>query len=153
MKKTYIVNDIIWIFFAFLVCLGGWNLGFGTFQQPYSGFLPFLAGIFLGLLALMDLIFGLMHRWKTEKGDNEIWAAINWKKFILVIVGLFIYVALFNTLGFVIETFLLLLFFFRLVEPKSLWTVLFASAVTTGLFYLIFQIGLGCQLPRSFLGL
>lgn len=51
MKRTFIIKDIVWMGFAFLVCLGGLRVGFCSFQQPFSGFLPFLAGLLLGLLA------------------------------------------------------------------------------------------------------
>jgi hypothetical protein len=152
MKKTYMVNDIFWMSFAFLVCLGGLKLGFGTFQEPHAGFIPFLSGLLLGLLALVDLVSGFVNKWRKEKADNEIWVAINWKKLILAVVVLFLYSAILTTLGFVIDTLLLLLFFFRLTEPKSLWTVLIASLATTGLCYLVFKILLSIQLPRGFLG-
>lgn len=110
MKKTYIVNDIFWMSFGFLVCFGGLKLGFGKFQQPHAGFIPFLSGLLLCLLALIDLISGFLNKWKKEKEDNEIWAAINWKKLILTVIVLFLYTVLFTTLGFAIDTFLLLLF-------------------------------------------
>jgi len=152
MKKTYMVTDIVLMSLAFLVCLGGFKQSVGTFQQPHAGFIPFLSGLLLGLLALIDLISGLISKWKKEKGDNEIWAAINWKKLILTPIALFLYTVLFTTLGFALDTFLLLLFFFRLLEPKPLWTVLITSVATTVLFYLGFKIVLSIQLPRGLLG-
>ena len=152
MKTTYMVNDIFWMIFASLVCLGGLKLGFGTFRQPHAGFIPFLSGVLLGLLALVDLVSGFVNKWRKEKADNEIWAAINWKKLILAVVVLFLYSALLTTFGFAIDTLLLLFFLFRLIEPKSLWTVIIASLVTTGLFHLVFKILLSIQLPEGFLG-
>ena len=150
--KTYVVNDIVWIVLAFAVCLGGLKLGFGSFKQPYAGFMPFLAGLVLGLLAIVDLISGFTGQWRSEKADKEIWAGINWGKLILTVAVLFIYTALLSTLGFMIGTVLLLLFLFRVMEPRTWRIVLIASVITTGLFYLGFKVGLDSQLPRGFLG-
>lgn len=151
-KKTFLINDIFWMTLALFACLGGLKLGFGTFHQPQAGFMPFLAGLLLGLLALVDLISGLLSQWKREKGDKEIWSEIGWGKITITLAVLFIYTALFSPLGFIIGTILLLLFLFRLMEPRRWWIVLIASLVTTGLFYIGFKIGLDSQLPRGLLG-
>lgn len=153
MKKTFLINDIVWITFALLVCLGGLKLGFGTFQQPHAGFMPFLSGLFLGLLALVDLISGLLGQWKTEFGEKNIWGGVSWAKLIWTLAVLFAYTAFFTTLGFFIGTILLLLFLFRLMERRPWWIVFMASALTTALTYLGFKVGLDSQLPRGFLGL
>jgi hypothetical protein len=125
------------------VCIGGLKLGFGSFQQPQAGFMPFLAGLLLGFLALLDLASGFMDRWTEE---------INWGKLILTMGLLFVYTFLSSTLGFIIGTILLFLYLFRMMEPRPWWIVLLASLTTTGLFYLVFQIGLESQLPRGFWG-
>ena len=151
-KRTYLIHDIIWMGFAFLVCLGGLKLGFGSFHQPHAGFMPFLSGLILGLLALVDLISGVVNHWKQEKADKEIWANIHWGKLFLTLAILFLYTVLFNTLGFILATIPLLFFLYRLMEPRPWWGVIIASVITTGLFYLGFKVGLDSQLPRGFLG-
>ena len=152
MKKTYLINDIFWMTLALFACIGGLKLGFGSFHQPQAGFMPFLSGLLLGLLALVDLISGLLTQWKGEKEDKEIWAEISWRKIIITLAVLFIYTALFSVLGFIIGTILLLLFLFRLMEPKPWWIVFAAAVAATGLSYVGFKIGLDSQLPRGLLG-
>ena len=152
MKKTFLINDLAWIGFAGLVCYGGLKLGFGSFRQPHAGFMPFLSGLVLGLLALVDLLSGVVNHWKQEKMDKEIWANIHWGKLFLTLALLFIYTVLFNTLGFIIATIPLLFFLYRVMEPRPWWVVIIASVITTGFFYLGFKVGLGSQLPRGFLG-
>jgi len=152
LKKTYVITDLIWILLAFLVCAGGLTLGFGSFQQPQAGFMPFLAGLLLGFLALLDLASGLKARWKGAKEDKEIWSEIDWGKLILTMAVLFVYTLLSPILGFVIATILLFLFLFRMMEPRPWWIILLVSLAATGLFYLVFQIGLEGQLPRGFWG-
>ncbi|MDO8957872.1 MAG: tripartite tricarboxylate transporter TctB family protein [Deltaproteobacteria bacterium] len=152
MKKTFLINDLVWIAFAGLVCYGGLKLGFGSFRQPHAGFMPFLSGLVLGLLALVDLLSGVVNHWKQEKMDKEIWANIHWGKLFLTLALLFIYTVLFNTLGFIIATIPLLFFLYRVMEPRPWWVVITASVITTGFFYLGFKVGLDSQLPRGFLG-
>jgi hypothetical protein len=151
-KKTFLINDLVWIGFAGLVCYGGLKLGFGSFRQPHAGFMPFLSGLVLGLLALVDLLSGVVNHWKQEKMDKEIWANIHWGKLFLTLALLFIYTVLFNTLGFIIATIPLLFFLYRAMEPRPWWVVIIASVITTGFFYLGFKVGLDSQLPRGFLG-
>jgi hypothetical protein len=152
LKKTYVINDLIWIILASVVCIGGLKLGFGSFHEPKAGFMPFLAGLLLGVLALLDLASGFMHRWKEAKEDKEIWSGIAWGKLILTMGLLFVYTFLSPVIGFVLGTILLFLFLFRMMEPRPWWVILLASLATTGLFYLVFQVGLEGQLPRGFLG-
>lgn len=152
MKKTFLINDLAWMGFAVLVCWGGLKLGFGSFSQPYAGFMPFLAGLVLGLLALGDLISGLIDRWRTEKSDAEIWADIHWGKLMLTLSALFLYAVFFTTLGFLVATILLLFYLFRVMEPKPWKWIVFASVLTTLLFYLGFKVGLETQLPQGLLG-
>ena len=152
MKKTFLVNDLVWMGFAAVVCYGGFKLGFGSFQQPHAGFMPVLAGLVLGLLALFDLASGLVNRWKDDKPDGEIWADIHWGKILLTLGVLTVYTALFTIVGFTLSTILLLLFLFRVMEPKPWWLVAVSSVVCTVLFYVAFKIGLESQLPRGFLG-
>jgi hypothetical protein len=149
LKRTYWINDLVWITLALLVCIGGLQLGFGSFQQPQAGFMPFLAGLLLGILALMDLASGWMGRWKEEKEDRKIWSEIDWGKIILTMAVLFVYVFLSSILGFVIGATLLLIVLFRMMEPRPWWVILLASLTTIGLFYIVFQIGLEGQLPRG----
>lgn len=153
MKKTFFVNDLFWLGLATLVCLGSLKLGLGSFQQPHAGFMPFISGLALGGLALIDLISGLINHWQDERPDREIWANINWPKLILIMAILFLYIVFFSTLGFILGTILLLLFLFRLMEPRPFWKTLIAALITTSLFFIAFKIGLESQLPKGIWGL
>ena len=152
MKKTYLVNDLVWISFAFVVCLGGLKLGFGSFHSPQAGFMPFLSGLLLGILAIVDLVQGFLHKWERDKPDSVIWADIHWGKLLITLGFLILYTILFSTLGFLLATFFLLLFLYQVMERRSWTVVIVASFVTTVLFYLTFKIGLDSQLPGGFLG-
>ena len=75
-----------------------------------------------------------------------------WKRIIAVLLGLLIYTATMNSLGFLLGTFLLLIFLFRLAEPQR-WTVaLGASALISFAAYGLFEKWLRTQLPRGIWG-
>jgi hypothetical protein len=138
--------------FSVLVCLAGLKLGFGSFQEPSAGFMPVLAGSFLGLLAIVGLISGIRGQGKAKSGNIGIWHDTDWKRLISTIVALFIYTAAVTRLGYLLGTTVLLLFLFRVAESRPWWIVLIAASLTAGLSYLVFKIGLDAQLPKGFLG-
>lgn len=137
--------------FSLVVCLESRRLEVGTFQTPGPGFLPFLAAIGLGLLAVIAFIQTLREKTSQEKG-------VPFFGEYLIKVGLLtgvliVYVLLLNILGFMIGTFLLLLFLFRIVEPVRWSKVFLASGITLAAVYLLFDLFLGTRLPKGILGL
>jgi putative tricarboxylic transport membrane protein len=149
MRKTNIIADLFWVLFSAAVCLEALGLQVGGFHRPGPGFLPFWAGVVLGGLAIVSLGKTLAAR---EAGEGSPWAGINFRKLGLMVAVLFAYVALLDTLGFLLGTFLLLVFLYRVVEPYRWRTVLLASVLTIGVAYGFFVVLLDSRLPRGFLG-
>ena len=149
MKRTFLASDLFWLGIGAAFCWGGLSLGFGSFRQPQTGFMPVLAGLALALLAAIDLIGSLLSGWGNERPDREVWAEINAGKLLLTLVALLVYTLLLNTLGFSLATIPLLVFLFRLMQPRAWWIVVAAAVAVTGLFYFGFKIGLDCQLPAG----
>ncbi len=154
MRKSYLVNDIVLILFSCFICIGSLRLkqGIGTFQEPGPGFMPFLGGMILGLLSLVDFIYQWRSREDPEGDGQRVWGSVRWTKLLLAVFFLFLYTALMDRLGFSLSTTLYLLAFYRLSGVESWRTNVFASVGTTAIFYVGFKIGLECQLPRGFLG-
>ena len=123
------------------------RLGFGTFGRPGPGFLPFLAGVCLAGLALAGLIQTVGQKSPAEAGPDFNANAI--ARIGIVSALLFGYVALWDIIGFLPSTFLLLLFLFRCVEPLKWRTVFAASALTLAFTYLLFSVLLGARLPAG----
>jgi putative tricarboxylic transport membrane protein len=151
LKKTTLIINIIWLLFSMAVCLESWRLDAGSLHSPGPGFLPFIAGLLLGILAVIAFIQGLKKKDFREK------EALSFGTY-LIKVGLLtgvlvVYIFFLNILGFLVGTFLLLLFLFRIVEPLGWRTVIVASLITLGAVYLLFDVFLGTQLPRGILGL
>jgi hypothetical protein len=157
MRKLFIINDFFWISLGILACIGGLQLGIGTVSSPHAGFMPFVYGVLLGVLALLDLITGLKGLWQRMFGaayfEKGFWVEIKLTNVIITVVGLFIYAVFFETFGFIIMTFLLFSFFFYMYAPRPWWKIFLTSLITTVIFYIIFKLGLGTQLPAGFFGI
>ena len=149
MKKTYIFANLFWMGLAVAVCIESLQLQIGSFHQPGPAFLPFLAAVLLGILSLISLLQTLKG---TLQDDYNAWAKMSFLKLGLVVASLFLYVLLLNTLGFLLDTFILLLFLFRVMEPYRWTKVLFASLLTIGAVYAFFVVLLDSRLPKGLLG-
>jgi hypothetical protein len=147
MKRTYLITHGVWLVLALAVAAEAGRLGFGSFSRPGPGFLPFLAGITLAVLALLALI---QTAFAKPSGD----AGAGFKPGDLIRIGtvtgvLFLYVLLWEVIGFLAATFVLLLFLFRCVEPLRWRTVFTASALTLAFTYILFSVLLGARLPTG----
>lgn len=125
-----------------------WRLNIGGFHQPGPGFLLFFAGALLGILALISLIQSMKERGPEGPG---VWGGVSFLKLGLLVGALFVYTILLPKLGFLLDTFLLLLFLFRVVEPYRWRKVFFASLLTIVVTYIFFGIILESRLPEGFL--
>jgi putative tricarboxylic transport membrane protein len=154
MKKSYIINDIVLILFSVFICIGSLRLkqGIGTLQGPGPGFMPFFAGMILGLLSLVDFISQWRSKEDPQRESAGVWASVRWKKLLPAVCFLFLYTALMERLGFSLSTLLYLLSFYRLAGVESWRINVLISIGTTVVFYVGFKILLECQLPRGFLG-
>lgn len=134
-----------------LICIEALRLGFGSLKEPAAGFMPFVAGLIMAGLAAADLIIGLMGGWK-DYADESAWKQTSWLKLVSTVAVLFAYALLFRFLGFIADTFLLMVFFIQVIGRKSWVLTVVISGVTTGVFYVVFKTFLDCQLPSGFLG-
>jgi putative tricarboxylic transport membrane protein len=149
MKKTYTVANLIWLALSIAICIESWRLHIGGFHQPGPGFLLFFAGALLGIFALISLIQSMKER--KHRGPGT-WAGVNFLRLGLLVGVLFLYTILLPKVGFLLGTFLLLLFLFRVVEPYRWRKVFFASLLTIGVIYGFFVIILESRLPKGLLG-
>jgi putative tricarboxylic transport membrane protein len=148
LKRQHLISDTVWLVLGLAVCIEAWRLNVGDFTRPGPGFLPFWAGALLALLSLISLIQTISE--KAEEGPY-VWAGVNIVKLGLVMLALLLYVVLLNTLGFLLCTFLLLLFLFRVVEPYRWYVVLLASALSLASVYVLFVRLLDVRLPAGVL--
>jgi putative tricarboxylic transport membrane protein len=147
MKRTYLITHAVWLVLALAVAAEAGRLGFGSFSRPGPGFLPFLAGVVLAALALLAFV-------QTALAPPAADAKSGFRRADLIRIGtvaglLFLYVFLWESIGFLTATFLLLLFLFRCIEPLRWRTVFTAASVTLAFTYILFSVLLGARLPTG----
>jgi hypothetical protein len=147
LKKTYLITHLVWMVLALAVAAEAGRLGFGTFGRPGPGFLPFLAGICLAALAGAGMVQTLIK--KPGAGAGSGFRAADLVRIGSITAVLFVYVFLWDLIGFLPSTFLLLLFLFRCVEPLTWRTVFVASGLTLAFTYILFSVLLGARLPTG----
>jgi hypothetical protein len=142
-------TSLFWLVLSVVICIASVRLGIGTPQRPGMGFLPFCASALLGILSLILLISTF--REKSTAGQVSLFAGKAWKKVILVLGALAVYVSLLPLLGYLPGTFLLMAFVYRLAGFEKWRWVLVSAFLTTIVTYYVFSVWLGCQFPMGFL--
>jgi hypothetical protein len=101
----------------------------------------------------MSLIV-LIRAWvsKEEEGPHPtIFGTQKVSKIIYVMISLFLYALLMETIGFIPVTLLLFIFLLGFIEKKGWFYTIFVSIVVTVISYLIFETWLQSQLPKGLL--
>ena len=152
MKNKDFFSSLFWLLIGARVCYGGYDLELGTLHDPGSGFMFFWVGVIMIGLSLAILVKAM--RGKAHPGEmRSLWANVRWKKIVAVLAVLFLYAYFFNVLGFILSAALLLIFLFKAVEPQR-WSVAILGAILSSVTaYVVFQLCLGSQFPRGFLGI
>jgi putative tricarboxylic transport membrane protein len=145
-------SGLFWLVFAGLVCAAALRMGIGSFQVPGPGLLPFMAGVAVGMLALLLLVTGTL---KKEAGGRigELWTGTTWKKVALVCTSLVVYAVVLTRLGYLIATFGLMTLLFGILGRARLWIRVAVALVTVLVTYGLFHLWLDVQLPKGLLGL
>lgn len=135
---------------AVYICIESSRLPVGSWRDPGPGFFPLLSGIFLGFLSGLVFVRAFLHK-KKELGETG-YPKEKRKSFIFVLVVLFGYAFLLEIFGFLLSTFLLLIFLFRGIEPQRWVVSIGGSALASVISYAVFQLWLKTQLPTGILG-
>lgn len=146
-KKDFI-SSLFWMATGAGLCYGGYDLKLGQLHEPGPGFIFFWVGITMMGLSLIILL-GAMQEKEKLKEKGEIFPATKWGKVISVPIALALYGYVFNLLGFILTTVMLLVYLFKAIEPQR-WSVAIAGAlITTLTAYVVFKVWLGCPLPKG----
>jgi hypothetical protein len=104
-------------------------------------------------LSIIDLV-GNLKRAKIEKEEKAvpIWRGLRWHKVLLVLGGVVAYTCFLDMLGFLISTFLLMVFLYKAVEPTRWWVAILSGLTTTLASYCIFKVWLEVPFPPGIFG-
>ena len=154
MGKADRISGVFWLCFSILMIIQSYRLGLGRINHPGPGFLFFWVNIALGLMSLA-VLFKAWAGKKREEAQPALFDGQRISKIVFVLLALFIYVLLMETVGFLPLTFLLFVFLLGIIERKKWFFTVIVSVLVTVISYLIFQIWLQCMLPYgvcAFLG-
>lgn len=154
MRKYNLISGVIWLILAILICFESIKLGVGKLQFPGAGFFPLLTAILMGLLSLSLLIEAIVGKKQKKESTEAVWSAeTRWGKIILTLLALVIYSIVLEKIGYLLSTFVLMLFLFKAIEPQR-WSIsVLGSLITVLLSYIIFNVWLKSQFPVGIMGI
>jgi len=151
MRRTDVISALTLLGLALAALFEASKLPFGKLISPQAGFFPLILAIFLSIFSLV-LMAHAIGETKKEFGASRAGSAI-WKKIVLAVGALVVFGVLFESLGYIISTFLFIAFLLRAVEQQK-WSLVVVVAFFTSLAtYLVFGLLLNTPLPGGILGL
>lgn len=147
MKKQLPVGSIFWLAIGIYVAIVAYRLDLGELSEPGPGLIFFLA-------AWVLIIFSCLDIWASarKREKESLWSETQWKRVLLVLAALAAYILFFKLLGFILCTFLLMLFLFKSVEPTRWRAALWSSGIVFLASYGVFKIWLKVPFPEGILG-
>jgi putative tricarboxylic transport membrane protein len=146
--------SIFWLMIGAYTAIHGYQLGLGRLSHPGPGFIFFVCALALIILGVANL--AETHIGKSKKDEQKetylMWRGVRWRKVLLVLAGLSTYAYIFDIAGFLLSTFLLMVFLYKVVEPTKWWIAIIGSLITVLFSYTVFLKGLRVPFPTGFLG-
>jgi putative tricarboxylic transport membrane protein len=144
------ISGGFWFLFAVLIIREGVRLDIGSFHEPGPGFMSLLGGILLAVFSALLLLQSFLGKPRSTDGELRRGKENPWLLF-FILIGLVIYVFIFEWLGFIISTFLLVTFLLRFLEHKKWWKILLTAGVISLSAFVIFNVLLKAGLPDGVL--
>ncbi len=146
-------SSLVWLGIAILICIHSLRLSLGTFRNPGPGFLSFFAALIVGVLALVVFLQSGRISPSAEKSKPLWMDQSRGRKMVLTVAALIGYAVIMNYLGFLLSTFVFLVFLLRVIEPQRWPVALLGSIAASVAFFCLFELGLKSQLPKGPLGI
>jgi putative tricarboxylic transport membrane protein len=155
MERRDLVSSCFWAGIGVLFCAGSLLYGFGSAGVPGGGFLPFLTGLCLLGLSILQLVLSLTKRGSRPSpppGRTNFPAKEKTKRILMVLGALLFYVIALERLGFAVTSVLFMIVIIALDVRK--WRfVLLAAFSFTACFYILFRVLLSVPLPLGPFGI
>lgn len=146
------VSSLFWLVVGLVTIYGSVQLGLGSLHEPGSGFLSFLAGGFISLVAIVIFLQSFI-RWRGVPLNLHVfWAGVNWHRSAIISLLTLGFILALEGLGFFLASFLLLFILFKWVEKFSWNKAIIIPVLTLGFTYLLFNVLLKATLPKGIFG-
>lgn len=152
MKKADRITAIVLLVAAGGIC---WNsLQWPLMEEfgPGHGFMPFWLGVLLGVLAIVLLVQAA--RIPAEEDEPTRFPAWQGAKAVLLaILAMGVNALLLENIGFILSTLILVPFMMAVVLREKWKLTVYTTLGVTALLYVVFQVLLNINLPKSPLGI
>jgi putative tricarboxylic transport membrane protein len=144
---------------GFLLLLGvvaaleSWRLVLGEVGKPGAGFFPFYLAVGLTITSFALVVRSFVDRAAKRKPSPGSLDAKAVGKIVWLVSGLILYAFVFERIGFLLSTFLVMVFLLRAIAAFAWHLTLGGSIAIAFLSYLVFKIWLQVQLPAGPWGL
>jgi len=147
MRKTGdVIGSLVLLFVSAWAIIGGIKLHLGKASEPQPGFFPFWGGVVIAGLSGILLVQALSGRSKGSEPFGALWRPL------IMIIGLIVYVAFLDSLGYIISTLVLAIILLRVLGTKKPWVLALAALIIAFVSYVLFDRLLNVTLPRGVLG-
>lgn len=140
-----------WLFCGLLLLEESYRLNIGVLRRPGPGLFPFLIGIIIVVFSFILLVQSPLNKFEKEEKKGK----VNYRNLILCLISLYAYSLIFEWLGFIPSTFLLIIFLIRFmgIEKRGWILIIMAAFLITTLSYALFKIWLHAALPKGIFGI
>ncbi|OPY66980.1 MAG: Tripartite tricarboxylate transporter TctB family protein [Syntrophorhabdus sp. PtaU1.Bin050] len=145
-NKGEVLFGSFWLAVGLFAVFYSFSLGLGSVHTPGSGLTPFLFGAVLCGFSAANLIYLLG---KKPKDTRDVGLPLKSWKLGFMILCLLAYGVFLEPAGYLVATFVVMIFLFRFADAKWTGSVMW-SAMLTGITYFLFS-SLGVILPRGVL--
>jgi putative tricarboxylic transport membrane protein len=151
MEKRDLISSLFWIGIGLIFCVSSMKLGLYN-GIPGAGLFPFIGGIILICLSIIVLISAI--KGKEEKLVREKFfpEKASLRKVLSSTLILFAYQMALEHLGYLLTTFLFIIFLLKLIEPQRWITSISAGFLIAALSYIIFVCLHNVRLPKGIIG-
>ncbi len=150
MARRDLLSSAAWFVIGLVFCGGALRYKLTHLGAYGPGFYPFVMGCVLVVLSAALIIVSFRNRGEAAT-DSDSAAPGGARRIIFVLIALFGYGAALPYAGFLVTTFLLIVFLLRYIEPVRWPPVIVISLATTLASYALFVRWLGVQMPRGIL--
>lgn len=146
------VGGLFWLLFGCAAAYGGLDLGLGTMEEPGSGFLTFVAGSFVALMAILIVIQSYRGDPAAQARVSDLWKGAMWWRAVAISGLILLFIFSFETIGFFVCSFLLLVIIMRWLEGLEWKLCLLVPTIATVTTYLVFKKMMNISLPAGIFG-
>ena len=145
------IFSFIWIALGVFQCAESISLGLGSVMEPGTGFMPFAMGLVMIGLAVALFFESYFEMRKKPSQKVSLWSEVYWKRVVYITAIMLSYAVLLPKLGFLLDTFLVMVFLLKSGEPVKWPAAIVVGALTAVVSYVIFGVWLNVSFPAGLL--